>query len=97
MVFFLAAALFFIAPDTSAAATRSQQAKAEFKRMVPCPMNGNTKGSCPGYEIDHIKPLCAGGSDTADNMQWLTVTSHRRKTKEDMKTCSAMKVINPHN
>lgn len=80
-----------LAPDASAAANRSQQAKAEFKHMVPCPMNGNTRGSCPGYEIDHIKPLCAGGSDTADNMQWLTVTSHRRKTKDDLKTCRAMK------
>ena len=78
-------------PNALAGATRSQQAKAEFKRMVPCPMNGNTKGSCPGYEIDHIKPLCAGGSDTADNLQWLTVTSHRRKTKEDIKICRAMR------
>lgn len=88
-------ALLFLLASLSTAAypsqSRSTQAKAEFKRMAPCPINGNTKGSCPGYEIDHIKPLCAGGADTPNNMQWLTVTSHRQKTKEDMKICRAMK------
>lgn len=26
----------------------------------------------PGYEVDHIVPLCAGGADRPENMQLLT-------------------------
>jgi len=34
----------------------------------------------PGYEIDHITPLHKGGCDSQENMQWLTIEDHRKKT-----------------
>lgn len=39
---------------------RSSAAVAEFKRQNPCPINSARRGPCPGYEVDHIGPLCAG-------------------------------------
>ena len=36
---------------------------------------------CPrGYQVDHIEPLFLGGSDTADNMQLLTIADHKIKS-----------------
>lgn len=66
---------------------RSARAVAEFKRLEPCPSTGRSRGSCPGYEIDHRQPLAAGGSDTPDNMQWLTVQQHRIKTQSERAQC----------
>jgi len=37
----------------------------------------------PGYEMDHIIPLYAGGRDDPSNMQLLTTSQHRAKTKAD--------------
>lgn len=44
-----------------------------FQRMSPCPATGSTIGPCPGYVIDYLKPLCAGGADQPANMAWRTV------------------------
>jgi len=66
---------------------RSSKAKAEFQRLHPCPRNGATRGRCPGYDIDHIEPLCAGGPDVPGNMQWLTLEEHREKTRKDVYRC----------
>ena len=38
-----------------------------------------------GYQIDHKKPLYAGGADTPSNMQLLTNAEHLAKTKNDYK------------
>jgi hypothetical protein len=68
-------------------ATRSQTAKNDFKVQHPCPANGNRKGPCPGYVIDHIKPLACGGSDDPDNMQWQTLAEGKAKDKWERKNC----------
>jgi len=47
---------------------RSSSAVTAFKRANPCPVNGAMRGPCPGHEVDHIEPLCAGGPDTPANM-----------------------------
>lgn len=70
------------------AAQRSKAARAEFQRENPCPATGKPRGACPGYEVDHIQPLCAGGEDRAANLQWLLVERHREKTRRDMAACS---------
>jgi len=44
-----------------------------FRAKKPCPATGSVKGPCPGYLVDHIKPLDRGGSDTPDNMRWRTI------------------------
>jgi 5-methylcytosine-specific restriction endonuclease McrA len=38
-----------------------------------------------GKEIDHIKPLVDGGSDTVRNLQLLTEKQHALKTKREAK------------
>ena len=60
---------------------RSHNAKAEFKRLHPCPTTGKATGKCKGYVIDHIKPLKRGGKDRPDNLQWQTVAEAKAKDK----------------
>ena len=60
---------------------RSTKAKDEFKHAHPCPANGHTSGSCPGYVIDHVVPLKRGGADVPTNMQWQTVAEGKAKDK----------------
>lgn len=73
--------------DVHARIPRSSAAVAEFKRQNPCPINSARRGPCPGYEVDHIEPLCAGGPDAPANMQWLTRQEHREKTRLDVMRC----------
>ena len=70
---------------------RSYAAKAEFKRMNPCPANGERRGKCPGFDIDHAIPLKCGGSDHPKNMQWLSVDDHKAKTRNEAKLCRTSK------
>jgi hypothetical protein len=66
---------------------RSQSAKNDFKALHPCPANGNIRGSCPGYVIDHIKALACGGEDSPSNMQWQSVVEGKFKDKWERKGC----------
>lgn len=50
---------------------RNPRVIAKFKDIHPCPENGKTSGSCPGWAIDHVIPLACGGCDSVSNMQWL--------------------------
>lgn len=70
---------------------RSAAAVAEFKRENPCPATGKPRGACPGWQIDHITPLCAGGADLASNMAWAAVKDHKVKTKLDQAMCRRLK------
>jgi len=63
--------------------------QAAFMKRNPCPANGHTRGSCPGYTIHHVKPLCAGGVDRASNLQWLTVAAAKRRVRLDAQECRA--------
>ena len=74
---------------------RSTTVVRDFKRLNPCPVTGATRGACPGYEIDHIEPLCAGGADRLDNLQWLSHDDHRAKTRIDVMRCRRMKSPRP--
>lgn len=66
---------------------RSPQAKSEFRRSHPCPATGNRRGACPDHVIDHVVPLCAGGADTPENMQWQTVAEAKAKDREELRQC----------
>jgi hypothetical protein len=66
---------------------RSPAARAEFVRENPCPANGNRRGACPGYVVDHVKPLCAGGADHLSNMQWQTIAGAKIKDVEERRLC----------
>lgn len=76
-----------ISAPAEAKQQRSAKAKAEFKRLQPCPSTGSPKGACPGWIIDHIKPLACGGADAAENMQWQTVYEAKAKDKWERKDC----------
>ncbi|HEU5296702.1 MAG TPA: HNH endonuclease signature motif containing protein [Burkholderiaceae bacterium] len=60
---------------------RSAAAKDDFKKSHPCPSTGKSSGACPGYVIDHVKPLKRGGADDPSNMQWQTVEAAKEKDK----------------
>ncbi len=51
------------APQALAKTHRDPAQRAAFTKMYPCPSTGKTKGRCPGYVVDHVVPLCAGGRD----------------------------------
>lgn len=69
------------------ATERSPAVRAEFRRLNPCPSTGRTTGACPGWQADHLQPLCAGGADAVDNMRWLEVDAHKEKTRRDIAAC----------
>lgn len=75
----------------SVAADRSQTEKRHFAKAHPCPSNGKPVPSCPYYVIDHVYPLCAGGADKADNMQWQTKQAAAKKDVLEKRYCYCLK------
>lgn len=71
---------------TDAVARSAGEVRA-FKRDNPCPATGMALGACPGWEVDHVVPLCGGGADKPENMQWLTIEAHKHKTGRDIRAC----------
>ncbi len=64
---------------------RSSAARRAFMRDSGYP-NGR-----PGYVVDHIVPLCAGGADDPSNMQWQDVGQAKRKDKSERDQCRGLK------
>ena len=58
-----------------------------FVRTHPCPSTGKRSTHCPGYVIDHIKPLCACGKDVPENMQWQTIVAAKAKDHLERREC----------
>jgi len=69
--------------DSRGRIKRSGAAKNAFKRQQPCPSTGRSRGACPGYVIDHVRPLECGGADAPANMQWQTVSDAKAKDKTE--------------
>jgi hypothetical protein len=72
---------------------RSSAVRTAFMRNNPCPSNGKTRGACPGYILDHVVPLCAGGADDDTNMQWQTREDARIKDREERRQCAKLRSI----
>jgi hypothetical protein len=72
-----------VARDSHGKIKRSSAAKNAFKRFNPCPSTGKPTGGCPGYVIDHVKPLECGGPDDRSNMQWQTIEEGKAKDKTE--------------
>lgn len=79
----------FVLPMSAEARDRTQ--RAEFFRHHPCPTTGKAHGACPGWVVDHIVPLCAGGADAPENMQWQDLAASKMKDKEEWRTCRRLK------
>ncbi len=77
--------LLLIAAPADARIKRSQRAKTEFAKTHPCPSTKTPKLPCPGYVIDHVKPLACGGKDAPSNMQWQTIEEGKAKDKWERK------------
>jgi hypothetical protein len=67
--------------DSEGRIKRSTAAKDAFKRQNRCPSTQQFGGPCPGWTIDHIKPLKVGGHDDPSNMQWQTEEDAKAKDK----------------
>lgn len=83
--------LALVSLDASARIDRDRAQVRAFRAEHVCPSTGQHRGACPGYHVDHITPLCAGGPDRPDNMQWITKEDHRFKTLVDVKECRKMR------
>jgi hypothetical protein len=59
----------------------SKAARDAFMHSHPCPSTGKKSGACPGYVLDHVKPLKQGGADDPSNMQWQTKAAAKAKDK----------------
>lgn len=70
---------------------RSQAEVRAFRADNPCPVTGRRSGTCPGWAVDHIRPLCAGGEDNPTNMQWIATPDHRFKTLVDVRECRKLR------
>jgi hypothetical protein len=70
---------------------RSHAAIHAFMRAHHCPSTGKATGKCPGYIVDHVVPLCAGGADKPENMQWQTVADAKAKDKLEWAQCRSLR------
>lgn len=57
----------------------------EFEKLTGFPQGR------PGYVVDHIIPLCAGGRDAVVNMQWQEQQLSYAKDQFERALCKAMK------
>ncbi len=67
--------------DSHGKIKRDPDQRARFIRSHPCPSTGKKHGACPGYVVDHVRPLKEGGRDDPSNMQWQTVRDAKAKDK----------------
>jgi hypothetical protein len=72
---------------------RDQKQRAAFVKAHPCPATGKARVPCPGYVVDHIRPLCAGGADHARNMQWQTIAAAKEKDRLEHAECRRLRTL----
>jgi hypothetical protein len=62
-----------------------------FRRTHPCPATGTLTTTCPGYVIDHVLPLCAGGADSVENMMFQPVAAAATKDVWEKRLCARLR------
>ncbi|SRR6266566_5913681 len=72
----------YVSPDGRSRTHRSRSARDDFMRRT-----GHPRGR-PGYVVDHLVPLCAGGADAPGNMQWQTVQDAKVKDRQERAECA---------
>lgn len=58
---------------------RSSTTTSRFRAKVACPSTHKFIGACPGWVMDHMKPLRCGGLDVPENLWWQTIAEARYK------------------
>ena len=58
------------------------RARDTFMQRMPCPSTGKAQGSCPGWVIGYEVPLCSGGAEDLDNMQWQSAAEADAKGRQ---------------
>lgn len=69
------------------ALARSRTPVRQFYKMMACPSTMKIAPPCPGYVVDHVVPLCAGGADAPSNMQWQEYQESLLKDKVEREMC----------
>jgi hypothetical protein len=82
------------APGTGTA-PRSTAGRHAFQAQQPCPSTGGAVGACPGYVVDHVRPLACGGADSPENMQWQTVAEAKAKDRWERNECGRPTITAP--
>ncbi len=72
----------YASPNAHGRIPRSRAARDDFMRH-----SGYPRGR-PGYVVDHVVPLCAGGADAPGNMQWQTVEAAKVKDRQERAQCA---------
>ena len=86
-VLFLILAALLIFPVSAKIPRDPAQVRA-FKQQNACPATGKIQDKCPGYVVDHIIPLCAGGDDAPSNMQWQDYKTSLLKDSWERQLCA---------
>lgn len=87
----IAGALLILLAGVADAGPRSSSARRAFQRVEACPANAQPRGPCPGYVVDHIVPLCAGGADRSTNMQWQPLADSLVKDAGERHYCAHLR------
>ena len=80
------ASMFILAGNVDAT-ERTRTQVNRFKAAHPCPVTHKARGPCPGYVVDHVVPLCAGGHDRPANMQWQSLADAKIKDRAERAQC----------
>lgn len=62
----------------------------KFRKEQLCPATKKVSGPCGDWVVDHKMPLCAGGADKPENMQWQRYRESKLKDKEELALCRFM-------
>ena len=50
---------------------RSSRVTSAYRRLYACPSTLLKTGACPGWSLDHVRPLDCGGLDSVSNLTWM--------------------------
>lgn len=76
-----------LSADASAQRVRSVAVHRAFLKATGYP-HGR-----PGWVADHIFPLCAGGKDAIENLQWQTIADARVKDRAEKRLCQQLRAL----
>lgn len=77
--------------DSHGKIARSRASLKAFVKVHACPATGLHSTHCPGYVLDHLRPLCSCGKDEPSNMQWQELKESHRKDRREDALCARLK------